>query len=102
MEALVLQRMLHHEKSKHQDTLPKPKLSPATAQSQGSFRSSSILESVDAEAQALMRAVRQILEEKVAILRGLHTTELNSRISKPQYMGITTPMGSLATQSQGK
>ncbi|KAK2509155.1 hypothetical protein MC885_000453 [Smutsia gigantea] len=73
---LFFQSILPHKKPKHQDALSKSKLSPATAQSQRSFTSSSIAENMDPEAQALMRVVGQILE-KVAVFRGLHTTKMD-------------------------
>ncbi|KAI5253540.1 Spermatogenesis-Associated Protein 31A1 [Manis pentadactyla] len=78
--AARLTLFLQSIKSKHQDTLPKRKLSPATARSQGSFTRRSTVENVDAEAQAVMRAGRPTLEDKLAVLHGLQGTELKAPV----------------------
>ncbi|KAI5138395.1 Spermatogenesis-Associated Protein 31A1 [Manis pentadactyla] len=78
--AARLTLFLQSIKRKHQDTLPKPTVSPATAQSQGSFARRSTVENADAEAQVVMRAGGQPLEEKVAVLHGLQATELKAPV----------------------
>ncbi|XP_007177072.2 spermatogenesis-associated protein 31A6-like [Balaenoptera acutorostrata] len=74
---LFLKWISPNKKVNGQDALQKFKPISATAQSHGSVKSRSILKSETAEAQALMTAVGQILEEKRAIHHGLHATKLN-------------------------
>ncbi|XP_057355169.1 putative spermatogenesis-associated protein 31C1 [Manis pentadactyla] len=78
--AARLTLFLQSIKSKHQYTLPQPKLSPATARSQGSFARRSTVENADADSQAVMRAGRPTLEDKLAVLHGLQGTELKAPI----------------------
>ncbi|XP_073078259.1 spermatogenesis-associated protein 31A5-like [Manis javanica] len=78
--AARLMLFLQSIKGKQRYTLPKPKLSPVTARSQGSFARRSTVVNADAEAQAVLRAGRQTLEEKVAALRGLHAPELKAPV----------------------
>ncbi|KAF0871369.1 spermatogenesis-associated protein 31A3-like [Crocuta crocuta] len=83
-ENLFRKRMRHffqwifpNRKVKGQNILQKCKPIIVSAQSQGPVRSRSIMANETTEAQALMTAVGQILEEKVAIHHGLHVTKLN-------------------------
>ncbi|XP_004414771.1 PREDICTED: spermatogenesis-associated protein 31A4-like [Odobenus rosmarus divergens] len=64
-----------NEKDKGQNALQKYK--PITTQNQGPVKSKSIMASETHESQALMTAVGQIIEEKMAIHHGLHATKLN-------------------------
>ncbi|XP_025278835.1 spermatogenesis-associated protein 31A6-like [Canis lupus baileyi] len=66
-----------NKKVKGQNVLQKCRPITASAQSQGPVKSRSIMASETPEAQALMTAVGQILEEKMAIHHGLHATKLN-------------------------
>uniref|UniRef100_G1NUY3 Uncharacterized protein n=1 Tax=Myotis lucifugus TaxID=59463 RepID=G1NUY3_MYOLU len=56
----------------------------APAQGQGPVKSISIMDPKIPEAQTLITTVGQILEEKIAIHHGLHTTALNEHIQEPQ------------------
>ncbi|XP_039712996.1 spermatogenesis-associated protein 31A6-like [Pteropus medius] len=71
-----VQWIFPHKKFQGQDALQKCKPKSATAQSQQSVKSRSILDSENVEAQELMTAVGQILEKKMAIHHGLHATKL--------------------------
>ncbi|KAF5912623.1 hypothetical protein HPG69_007611 [Diceros bicornis minor] len=81
---LFFQWIFPRKKVKGQDVLQKHKPRSAIAQSQGSVKSRTIMDSETAEAQALMTAVGQILEEKMAIYHGLHATKLNEHKQEPQ------------------
>ncbi|XP_006738889.2 spermatogenesis-associated protein 31A3-like [Leptonychotes weddellii] len=70
-----LQWIFPNEKDKGQNALQKCK--PITAQNQGPVKSKSIMASETPESRALMTAVGQIIEEKMAIHHGLHATKLN-------------------------
>ncbi|XP_058926884.2 spermatogenesis-associated protein 31A6-like [Kogia breviceps] len=74
---LFLKRIFPNEKVNGQDALQKFKPISATAQSHGSVKNRSILKSETAEGQALMTAVGQNPEEKIAVHHGLHATKLN-------------------------
>ncbi|XP_029776031.1 spermatogenesis-associated protein 31A6-like [Suricata suricatta] len=83
-ENLFRKRMRHFfqwifpkRKVKGQNALQKCKPIIVSTQSQGPVRSRSIMANETAEAQALMTAVGQILEEKMAIHHGLHVAKLN-------------------------
>ncbi|XP_049490376.1 spermatogenesis-associated protein 31A6-like [Panthera uncia] len=83
-ENLFRKRMRHffqwifpNRKVKGQNTMQKCKPIIASAESQGPVKSRSIMANETSEAQALMTAVGQILEEKMAIHHGLHGTKLN-------------------------
>eukprot|EP00069_Balaena_mysticetus_P007059 bmy_18915T0 len=84
---LFLKWIFPNKKVNGQDALQKFKPISATAQSHGSVKSRSILKSETAEAQALMTAVGQILEEKRAIHHGLHATKLNEHKQEFQAPG---------------
>ncbi|XP_055283697.1 spermatogenesis-associated protein 31A3-like [Moschus berezovskii] len=73
---LLLKWIFPSRKVKGGDALQKCKPISATTQSEGPVESRSILNSENAKAQALMTAVGQILEEKMAIHHGLHATKL--------------------------
>ena len=73
---LLLKWIFPSRKVKSGDALQKCKPISATAQSEGPVESRSIMNSENAEAQALMTAVGQILEEKMAIHHGLHATKV--------------------------
>uniref|UniRef100_A0A9L0T7X9 Uncharacterized protein n=1 Tax=Equus caballus TaxID=9796 RepID=A0A9L0T7X9_HORSE len=71
-------------KAKSQAVLQKCKPISAIAQNQDSVKSRSIKDSETSEAQALMTAVGQILEEKMATHHGLHATKLTEHKQEPQ------------------
>ena len=73
---LLLKWIFPSRKVKSGEALQNCKPISATAQSEGPVESRSILNSENAEAQALMTAVGQILEEKMAIHQGPHATKL--------------------------
>ncbi|CAN0461714.1 unnamed protein product [Rangifer tarandus platyrhynchus] len=73
---LLLKWIVPSRKVKGGDALQNCKPILATAQSEGPVKSRSILNSENAEAQALMTAVGHILEEKMTIHHGLHATKL--------------------------
>ncbi|KAB0347154.1 hypothetical protein FD754_012011 [Muntiacus muntjak] len=75
---LLLKWIVPSRKVKGGDALQNCKPILATAQSEGPVKSRSILNSENAETQALMTAVGHILEEKMAIHHGLHATKLKA------------------------
>nr|XP_014689676.1 spermatogenesis-associated protein 31A6-like [Equus asinus] len=81
---LFFQWIFPPTKAKGQAVLQKCKPISAIAQNQGSVKSRSIMDSETAEAQALMTAVGQILEEKMATHHGLHATKLTEHKREPQ------------------
>ncbi|XP_057576632.1 spermatogenesis-associated protein 31A6-like [Hippopotamus amphibius kiboko] len=90
---LFLKRIFPSKKVNGRDALQKCKPISATAQSQGSGKSRSILNSETAEAQALMTTLGQILEEKMAIHHGLHARKL-----KEQKQELQAPVSDAPTQ----
>ncbi|XP_016069800.1 PREDICTED: spermatogenesis-associated protein 31A1-like [Miniopterus natalensis] len=84
---LFLQGIFPNKTLKGQDALQKYKPKSITAQSQGPVQSRSVTDNTIPEAQTLLRVVGQMLEEKVAIHHGLHTTKLNEQKQEPQTPG---------------
>ncbi|KAM8791729.1 spermatogenesis-associated protein 31A1-like [Rhynchonycteris naso] len=74
---LFYQWISPHGNLKSEDTLQKYRPKLATAQSQGPAKRRPLMHSKTAEAQALVTAVGQMLEDKMDIDHGLHTTKLN-------------------------
>ncbi|XP_070257069.1 spermatogenesis-associated protein 31A1-like [Myotis yumanensis] len=81
---LFFQGIFSNKQLKGQDALLNYKLNSAPAQGQGPVKSISIMDPKIPEAQTLITTVGQILEEKIAIHHGLHTTALNEHIQEPQ------------------
>ncbi|XP_040086655.1 spermatogenesis-associated protein 31A6-like [Oryx dammah] len=89
---LLLKWIFPSRKFKGGDALQKCKPKSATAQSEGPVESRLILNSENAEAQALMTAVGQILEEKMTFHHGLHATKL-----KEPKQELQAPRSSLSS-----
>lgn len=71
------QHILPHKNLKDQDTLQKCNPKSATAQRQGQDKSGSIVDGETQEAQALMTAMGQIPDRKMAIQHERHVKNLN-------------------------
>ncbi|XP_015107810.2 spermatogenesis-associated protein 31A6-like [Vicugna pacos] len=79
---LFFQWIFSRKKIKGWDFPQRCKPVPATTRSQAPVKSRSILNTETTEAQALMTALGQILEEKMAVHHGLHATKLEAH--KPE------------------
>nr|XP_019567523.1 PREDICTED: spermatogenesis-associated protein 31A6-like [Rhinolophus sinicus] len=73
----MFQKIFPHKNLKGQDALQKCTPKSATAQRQGPDKSRSIVDGETPEAQALMTAMGQILEQKMAIHHERHAKNLN-------------------------
>ncbi|KAM7092822.1 spermatogenesis-associated protein 31A1-like [Molossus nigricans] len=76
---LFCQWISPHKEISGEDALQKYKPKSASAQSQGPGRCRSVTDSKIPAAQTVMVAVGQILEERMAVHHGLHSTKLNEQ-----------------------
>ncbi|KAM7092050.1 LOW QUALITY PROTEIN: spermatogenesis-associated protein 31A1-like [Molossus nigricans] len=81
---LFCQWISPHKELSSEDALQKYKPKPASAQSQGPGRCRSVMDSKIPEAQTVMAAVGQILEERMAVHHGLHSTKSKGHTQEPE------------------
>ncbi|KAM7092064.1 spermatogenesis-associated protein 31A1-like [Molossus nigricans] len=81
---LFCQWISPHKELSGEDALQKYKPKPASAQSQGPGRCRSVMDSKIPEAQTVMAAVGQILEERMAVHHGLHSTKSKGHTQEPE------------------